>query len=90
MAFVVAQRLSTVLGWTKQYASRRAASWLRARHNLAPQEGANLYVSRMPSAVITTSVGGHPARSESNLPGDASGRDTLRVGAVHVPGRAPT
>ena len=68
MALVVAQRLSTVLGWTTQHAGRRAASWSCARRNLAPQEGAHLYVSRMPSAVITTSVGGHPARSESNLP----------------------
>lgn len=65
MALAVAHHVSTVVGWTKQHAGRRATSWWRARRNLTPQERANLYGSRMLPAVITTSVSGHPARSES-------------------------
>jgi hypothetical protein len=66
MAFVVTHRVSTVRGWTKLHAGRRVAGWLRRHRNLTPQERANLYVSRMPLAVITASLGGHPISSESN------------------------
>lgn len=52
MAFVVTQRLSN--------AGRQFAAKLAARAALTPQERANLYVSRMPIAVVTASLGGHP------------------------------
>jgi hypothetical protein len=39
------------------------AAWLHRRLNLTPEERANRYVSRMPIAVITASLGGHPASS---------------------------
>lgn len=66
MAFVVTQCVLTVRGWTKLHANRRVAGRLRGRRNLTPQQRADLYISRMPLAVITASLGGHPARSESN------------------------
>lgn len=37
-----------------------ADKW-HARSTLTPQERANLYVSRMPIAVVTASLGGHPS-----------------------------
>ena len=43
--------------------ARRLMSRLRVRCTLSPQERANLYVSRMPIAVITASLGGHPSTS---------------------------
>jgi hypothetical protein len=39
---------------------RLLANKLRARFTLTPQERANLYVSRMPIAVVTASLSGHP------------------------------
>jgi hypothetical protein len=42
---------------------RRMAAWLHRRLTLTPEERANMYVSRMPIAVITASLGGHPASS---------------------------
>lgn len=46
MAFFVAQRISRFLRIGK-------------RSTLTPQERANMYVSRMPVAVFTASLGGH-------------------------------
>ncbi|HTY33487.1 hypothetical protein [Mycobacterium sp.] len=69
MAFVVTQRLSNVSrarGGSMLRAGRQWASKMRARATLTPQERANLYVSRMPIAVVTASLGGHP----SDRPGD--------------------
>jgi len=68
MAFVVAHRL---FGLTKGRGSllrsgRLLASKLHARSRLTPQERANLYVSRMPIAVITASLGGHPSDGAGN------------------------
>lgn len=40
-------------------AGRLLLSRLCARTALTPQERANLYVSRMPIAVVTASLGGH-------------------------------
>lgn len=40
---------------------RGAARKLSSRFLLTPQERANLYVSRMPIAVVTASLGGHPS-----------------------------
>lgn len=42
-------------------AGRQLMGRLCAGHALTPQERANLYVSRMPIAVVTASLGGHPS-----------------------------
>ncbi len=60
MAFFVTQRLynfSRLRGVVKTLAARRT---------MTPQERANLYVSRMPIAVVTASLGGHPSDSAGN------------------------
>jgi len=54
MAFVSTHRVPTF----------HVAGRFRRRFNLTPQERANLYVSRMPIAVITASLGGHPTSAE--------------------------
>jgi hypothetical protein len=45
-------------------AGRLLADRLCGRGRLTPQERANLYVSRMPIAVLTASLGGHPADAD--------------------------
>ena len=60
MAFVFAHPVSTRHGWPRLQRGRRMAAWLHRHVNLTPEERANLYVSRMPIAVITASLGGHP------------------------------
>jgi hypothetical protein len=63
MALVFTQRVWTDHRWTKLRWGRRLVARLRRRLNLTPQERANLYVSRMPIAVVTASLGGHPISS---------------------------
>jgi len=58
--------VSTVHGWAMLQTRRRVAARFCRRLNLTPQERTNLYVSRMPIAVITASLGGHPIGSERN------------------------
>ncbi|HKI40919.1 MAG: hypothetical protein ACLQIK_22925 [Mycobacterium sp.] len=55
MAFVGSHRFSGIS------MLRGVANMLSARFSLTPQERANLYVSRMPIAVVTASLGGHPS-----------------------------
>ena len=69
MTLVVAHRHSGFMTWhgrSAMRAARQLVNKLRARTNLTPQERANLYVSRMPIAVITASLGGHPATGEGD------------------------
>jgi hypothetical protein len=62
MAVVFAQGIPTIRGWTV----RRVAARLHRALNLTSEERANLYVSRMPIAVVTASLGGHPIGNAAN------------------------
>ena len=69
MAFVVTHRVSGVTRLrapSMLRAGRLLVDKLCARRTLTPQERANLYVSRMPIAVITASLGGHPSDDADN------------------------
>jgi hypothetical protein len=68
MAFVATQRISTVREWKRLHAALRVAGRLQARRNLTPQERANLYISQMPTAVITG------CRGEQRAPSESAGR----------------
>ncbi|CQD08057.1 hypothetical protein U8D42_21085 [Mycobacterium europaeum] len=64
MAFVVTHRLTASTGGRGRSWLRSARLWankVHARTVLSPQERANLYVARMPIAVVTASLGGHPS-----------------------------
>ena len=64
MTFVVTHRISAVYPEARAVdAAVPAGCWRtswRAGFALTPQERANLYVSRMPIAVVAASLGGHP------------------------------
>ncbi len=47
-------------------AGRLLANRFHLQASLTPQERANLYVSRMPIAMVTASLGGHVPGSGSN------------------------
>lgn len=67
MAFVVTHRFSVVSrmrGRSMRRAGRLFANRFHLRAGLTPQERANLYVSRMPIAVVTASLGGHASGSD--------------------------
>ncbi|BBY39713.1 hypothetical protein MMAN_38470 [Mycobacterium mantenii] len=69
MAFVVTHRIaaaSRMRGRSMLRAGRLLANRFHLRAGLTPQERANLYVSRMPIAVVTASLGGHASGSGSN------------------------
>ncbi|OBH59087.1 hypothetical protein [Mycobacterium sp. E2479] len=68
MAFVVTHRFSAASerGRSMLRAGRLVANRFHRRASLTPQERANLYVSRMPIAMVTASLGGHVAGSDSN------------------------
>jgi hypothetical protein len=66
MTFVVAHRFSgakKLRGRSMLRAGRLLTARLCALRIPTPQERANLYVSRMPVAVVTASLGGHPSES---------------------------
>jgi len=66
MKFFVAQRFSGAVkspGRRLRGAGRLVANKFHVRHTMTPQERANRYMSRMPIAVITASLGGHPPDS---------------------------
>ncbi|KBZ67935.1 hypothetical protein K875_00480 [Mycobacterium [tuberculosis] TKK-01-0051] len=69
MAFVITHRFSTasrLRGRSMLRAGRLLANRFHLQASLAPQERANLYVSRMPIAMVTASLGGHASGSDSN------------------------
>lgn len=64
MTFVVAQRVCDAMrlrGRSMLRTGRLLAGRLHIAPTLTPQERANLYVSRMPLAVVTASRGAHPS-----------------------------
>jgi hypothetical protein len=48
------------------HAGRWLANRFHLQASLTPQERANLYVSRMPIAMVTASLGGHVSGSHDN------------------------
>jgi hypothetical protein len=79
MAFVIAHRHSgfvTSRGRSMLSAGRLLVNKLRARSNLTPQERANLYASRMPIAVVKTSLGGASVERGGRPPVTRSRRRT--------------
>jgi hypothetical protein len=69
MAFVITHRFSAaskLRGRSMLRAGRLLANKLHLQGGLTPQERANLYVSRMPIAMVTASLGGHVSRFDGD------------------------
>jgi hypothetical protein len=69
MAFVVTHRFSAasrMRGRSMLRAGRLLANRFHLGAGLTPQERANLYISRMPIAMVTASLGGHASGSGGN------------------------
>lgn len=69
MAFVITHRFSAasrMRGRSMLRAGRLVANRFHLPVSLTPQERANMYVSRMPIAMVTASLGGHAPGSDSN------------------------
>ena len=69
MTFFVTQRFSArskVRGRSMLRAGRLLANRFHVRAGLTPQERANLYVTRMPIAVVSASLGAHGPGSDDN------------------------
>lgn len=63
MAFVSVHPLTHIRESALLRAGRDAAGRLRRRRDLTAEQRAHRYVSRMPVAVVTASLGGHPMRA---------------------------
>ncbi|BBZ46450.1 hypothetical protein [Mycobacterium parmense] len=68
MALFVTQRFSggSSLRCRARVRAGRLLTKVRASRGLSAQERADLYVSRMPIAVVTAPPGGHPPREAGN------------------------
>ena len=67
MAFVITHRFSTgsrMRGRSMLRAGRLLANRFHLHAGLTQQERANVYVSRMPIAMVTASLGGHASGSD--------------------------
>lgn len=61
MAFAFAHRVAAAVRESAAVqAGRRVTRRLHTRRTLTPQQRAHRYISRMPVAVVTASLGGHP------------------------------
>jgi hypothetical protein len=64
MALVATQGILAIREWKGLHAALCVAGRLQGCRNLTRQERANLYISKMPTAMIADCLGGQPAPSE--------------------------